>query len=138
MEKVKEYSNDEITVVWKPETCIHSARCVHGLPQVFKPKEKRWIQMENASTEAIIGAVKGCPSGALSFYMNDKEKEAGSKEIENNTTKVEVLDNGPLMVYGSLSVTHSDGREEQKSRATAFCRCGKTGNNPYCDGSHKR
>lgn len=137
MEKIVEYTNDELTVVWKPESCIHSAKCVHGLPEVFKPKERRWIQMENASTDDIITAIKGCPSGALSYYMTaeGKPKEV---EVRSEGTKVEVIENGPLMVYGTLNVTLVDGTEEQKKRATAFCRCGKTGNNPFCDGSHNK
>jgi uncharacterized Fe-S cluster protein YjdI len=69
MEKTKEYSNGEVTVIWKPELCIHSAKCVHNLPNVFKPKEKPWVQVDNAKTEEIINAVKACPSGALSHYM---------------------------------------------------------------------
>jgi uncharacterized Fe-S cluster protein YjdI len=138
MEKIKEYSNGEVTIVWKPTVCIHSAKCVQGLPDVFKPRDKPWIQLENSNTEAIIKTVKTCPSGALSFYMNTKGK---TDEVSNKTaanTTVEVLDNGPLMVYGPLSVKHSDGREEQKDRNTAFCRCGKSDNKPFCDGSHRK
>ncbi len=137
MEKILEYSNDELTVVWKPATCIHSAKCVHGLPEVFKPKERRWIQMENASTNEIIAAIKGCPSGALSYYMTAEGKPK-EEEAQPEGTKVEVIENGPLMVYGTLNVILADGTEEQKKRATAFCRCGKTGNNPFCDGSHNK
>ena len=136
MEKIIEYTNDEVTIVWKPETCIHSAKCVHGLPEVFKPKEKRWIQMENATTDAIVNAVKECPSGALGYYMNADGKPEDKKEIQLEATKVEVIDGGPLMVYGTLNVKHTDGNEEVKKRATAFCRCGKTSNKPFCDGSH--
>ena len=136
MEKIIEYTNDEVTIVWKPETCIHSAKCVHGLPEVFKPKEKRWIQMENATTDAIVNAVKECPSGALGYYMNADGKPEDKKEILLEAIKVEVIDGGPLMVYGTLNVKHTDGNEEVKKRATAFCRCGKTSNKPFCDGSH--
>ncbi|MFT7546150.1 MAG: putative Fe-S cluster protein YjdI, partial [Gammaproteobacteria bacterium] len=35
--------------------------------EVFKPKERPWIQPENASKEQIIEQVKKCPSGALSI-----------------------------------------------------------------------
>ncbi len=136
MEKIIEYTNDEVTVIWKPKTCIHSAKCVHGLPEVFKPKEKRWIQMENATTDAIVNAVKECPSGALGYYMNADGKPEDKKEILLEAIKVEVIDGGPLMVYGTLNVKHTDGNEEVKKRATAFCRCGKTSNKPFCDGSH--
>jgi uncharacterized Fe-S cluster protein YjdI len=137
MEKVKEYSNGEVTVLWKPELCIHSAKCVHNLPTVFKPKEKPWIQMEDEKTSAIVGAVKGCPSGALSYYMNSIGPSEIDQEMEKETTKIEVMKNGPLLVLGSVAITHDDGREEQKQKRTAFCRCGQSGNQPFCDGTHK-
>ncbi|MDN5200869.1 (4Fe-4S)-binding protein [Fulvivirgaceae bacterium BMA10] len=62
----KEYSNGEVTVIWQPHLCIHSGICVKGLASVFQPKEKPWIKMDGASTQAIIDQVKQCPSGALS------------------------------------------------------------------------
>lgn len=61
----KEYSNGEVTVLWDASKCIHSANCVKNLPEVFKPKEKPWVQMENSTSENIISTVNKCPSGAL-------------------------------------------------------------------------
>ena len=69
-QKTFKYSNGEVTIVWKPELCIHSGNCARGLPEVFKPREKPWITPEGISTEKIIDQVKKCPSGALSFFMN--------------------------------------------------------------------
>jgi uncharacterized Fe-S cluster protein YjdI len=132
MGKTKEYSTGEVTVVWESEKCIHSGICVQGLPDVFQPKEKPWIKIDAASTEALVNQVKQCPSGALSFYMNSKENHTS----ETMETKVEILENGPLLVYGTLKVTHKDGREEVKNKTTAFCRCGASQNKPYCDGAH--
>ncbi len=66
------YSNGEVTVVWKPKTCIHSTFCWKGLIEVFDPREKPWIKMERATTERIIDQVKKCPSAALSYFMNDE------------------------------------------------------------------
>jgi uncharacterized Fe-S cluster protein YjdI len=66
----KEYTNSEITVVWKPETCIHAAECVKNLPQVYNPKESPWIKIENATTEELKAQINKCPSGALSYYEN--------------------------------------------------------------------
>jgi uncharacterized Fe-S cluster protein YjdI len=63
----KEYNNGEITVLWQPDKCIHCGNCAKGLPQVFKPREKPWIQMGNASSEDIKAQVAKCPSGALSM-----------------------------------------------------------------------
>ncbi len=66
----KEYSNGEITIVWKPEKCIHAGICVQKLPNVYDPKEKPWITPKNANTETLIKQIKQCPSGALSYYKN--------------------------------------------------------------------
>ena len=132
MGKTKEYSNGEVTVVWEAEKCIHSAVCVNGLPKVFQPKERLWIKIDAASTDELVNTVKKCPSGALSYYMNGKEDQT-SETLE---TKVEVLENGPLLVYGTLKVTHKDGSKETKNKTTAFCRCGASHNKPFCDGTH--
>ena len=72
--ETKKYSNGEMTVVWKPKVCIHSTLCWKGLIEVFNPRERPWIKMDGATTERIIEQVKKCPSGALSYFMNDEIK----------------------------------------------------------------
>lgn len=131
-EIVKEYSNGELTILWKPRTCIHSKECVKRLPKVYRPTERPWITIENASTEALKTQIEACPSGALSYRMNNEE----DKEEVHLETRVEVLKNGPLLVYGTLHVTNSNGDTEHKNKTTAFCRCGSSQNKPYCDGTH--
>ncbi len=73
-EKEIHYSNGEVTVVWRPHLCIHSGVCVKTLPNVYHPKDKPWVKVENASTQELIDQIKQCPSGALSYKM-DKEKK---------------------------------------------------------------
>ena len=68
----KQYSNGEITVIWKPETCIHSAKCWKGLIKVFNPKDRPWVNMNGAETEEIIRQVEVCPSRALSWKRKEK------------------------------------------------------------------
>ncbi|MFI5264226.1 MAG: (4Fe-4S)-binding protein [Candidatus Kapaibacterium sp.] len=70
-EVTKHYSNGEVTVVWKNTLCIHSAKCFTGLPKVFHPLRLPWVTPEAATTQEIIEQVKQCPSGALTYYMND-------------------------------------------------------------------
>ncbi len=77
-EKTHTYTNGEVTIVWKPGLCIHSKRCWHGLPAVFKPGERPWIHPEGATTAGIIAQVGQCPSGALSIRVN----EAGTERTE--------------------------------------------------------
>jgi len=130
----KKYTNGEVTVVWKPAICIHSARCFNGLPTVFDPTAHPWITPEGADTEAIIAQIGKCPSGALSYYKNAETDEA-SVQVQAET-KVEALPNGPMLVYGNVLIKDAKGNEIRKNNVTAFCRCGQSNNKPFCDGSH--
>ncbi|CAM1364864.1 Uncharacterized Fe-S cluster protein YjdI [Tenacibaculum sediminilitoris] len=131
-EIIKKYSNNDITVIWKPSMCIHSKKCWKGLLQVFNPQNRPWVNMDGATTERIKKQVEECPSGALSYTS----KKEGSPVAAHTETKVEVLENGPLLIYGTLHVTNLDGTTEKKNKTTAFCRCGASLNKPYCDGTH--
>ena len=66
----KHYSNGDITVVWKPGLCQHSGICARGLPAVFRPALKPWIDLTPAHTATIVAQVERCPSGALSWIRN--------------------------------------------------------------------
>ena len=70
-EIIKKYTNGEVTIVWKPNTCKHSSVCFKGLPPVFNPAARPWITPEGSTTEEIIKQVNQCPSGALSYIMNE-------------------------------------------------------------------
>ncbi len=136
------YTNDEITVVWKPKICIHSTICWKGLIKVFNPKERPWVKMDGATTEKIIEQVRQCPSGALSYYLNAEAvvDESTDKVVAEaaQILKVEVTPNGPYLIKTECLIVHSDGREETKTRTVALCRCGASANKPYCDGGHRK
>jgi len=70
MKTKSEYTNGEVTITWEPGRCIHCGNCANGLPAVFKPREKPWIDPLAASTAEIIEQVNKCPSGALGFYLS--------------------------------------------------------------------
>ena len=63
----KRYSNGAVTVIWKPALCQHSGICARGLPAVFNPSRRPWIQLEHSDTATITAQVERCPSGALSW-----------------------------------------------------------------------
>ncbi|MDX2189766.1 MAG: (4Fe-4S)-binding protein [Bacteroidota bacterium] len=130
----KKYTNGEVTVVWKPGICIHSAICFKGLPEVFDPRQRPWVKMEGAETKAIVEQIKKCPSGALSYFMNN-ESNMESAKLD---AEIEVIPNGPLIIYGTLKVTDTNGNKTLENKTTAFCRCGGSSNKPFCDGTHKK
>jgi uncharacterized Fe-S cluster protein YjdI len=135
----KKYTNGEVTIVWKPGQCIHSAICwkhPEGLISVFNPSERPWIKPEGASTFEIIDQVKKCPSGALSYYLNENNEEHIPKNEEINATTLELLPNGPIKVSGQFCVLDPEGQEKAKNKDTYLCRCGASKNKPFCDGTH--
>jgi uncharacterized Fe-S cluster protein YjdI len=70
-EIVKKYSRDGITVIWQPALCQHSGICARGLPLVFNPRRKPWIQLEHSDPATITAQVERCPSGALSWAKDE-------------------------------------------------------------------
>ena len=134
-EKIKEYVNGDLTVVWKPAKCIHSAICVKTLPQVYDPNAKPWIKPENATIDELKAQIDLCPSGALTYRMAGESTTASS---EPESTHVNLVENGPLMVAGTIEITYPDGTKVQREKNTAFCRCGASADKPFCDGAHRK
>lgn len=44
--------------------------------------------------------------------------------------------NGPLLLRGEATLVTGSGRRATRTSRTALCRCGQSGNKPFCDGSH--
>jgi uncharacterized Fe-S cluster protein YjdI len=131
---IKKYSNGDLTILWEPKKCIHAAICVKSLPKVYNPEINPWIKAENASIEELKTQIDTCPSAALSYEMNNGD----NNKTDYMETKIEVMENGPLLVRGKLEVKNSKGDIVLKDKITAFCRCGASANKPYCDGAHKK
>lgn len=71
----REYSNGEITIVWRPSLCIQATSCYVDLPEVFAPEKRPWVNPHGASTERIVAQIERCPSGALSYRWNKEDSE---------------------------------------------------------------
>lgn len=131
-----EYTNGEITIVWQPKLCIHSAVCVRTLPQVYRPKERPWITIENATTADYQFQIPKCPSGALSYYLVDQSKTNTPTNSHQQNIVVDILKDGPYLVKGDFILKDKSG-EKMLNKQVALCRCGASKNKPYCDGSHR-
>ncbi len=101
---------------------------------MYHPNKKTWIRIENASTKALTKQIESCPSGALTYYLNNQIK----KQENMAETKIDILANGPLVVHGTLKVMDAEGNFEIRDKTTAFCRCGASKKKPYCDGTHSK
>ena len=55
------------------------------------------------------------------------------------TTRITVMSNGSLRVEGEFEIVDQEGRPfglAGRSRVS-LCRCGQSGNKPFCDSAHK-
>jgi CDGSH-type Zn-finger protein len=57
---------------------------------------------------------------------------------ERPVAKITFYPDGPILVRGSYRIVDETGREIERPRRTvALCRCGKSSQKPWCDGTHK-
>jgi len=118
----------DLSVHFEARRCIHSRHCVLDAPGVFKANTPgEWIHPDALSAEALAGVALSCPSGAIHFVRHD----GGAEESAPAVNQLRIRENGPYAVHAPLHV----GGQSDGFRAT-LCRCGQSGNKPWCDGSH--
>jgi len=137
--KNHEYIGEQISVGYDAKRCIHAAECVHGLPAVFDPDRRPWVEPDEARADAIAEVVGRCPTGALRFERLD----GGPAESAPAESVVKVEADGPLYVQGDLRLggapaqTGDSAAEEARAEyRAALCRCGESSNKPFCDNAH--
>jgi uncharacterized Fe-S cluster protein YjdI len=126
------YTASGVTVFYDRGRCLHFAEYVRGLPQVFEVEKRPWIQPENASAEQVAEVMRRCPSGAPHYRL-----EEGPREEPEQPTRVQFVPNGALNLREDLSIEVPGGGRRREVRAS-LCRCGRSENRPFCDGSHAR
>ncbi|MCX6253330.1 MAG: CDGSH iron-sulfur domain-containing protein [Bacteroidia bacterium] len=62
------------------------------------------------------------------------------EENKKNKTQaiIEVIDSGPLKITGNFILKDLKRTKEDSFGEVLLCRCGKSGNKPFCDESHKK
>ncbi len=60
------------------------------------------------------------------------------KEEHKPQAIIEVIDFGPLKITGNFYIKDLKRGTDESPKEVLLCRCGKSGNKPYCDDSHKK
>jgi uncharacterized Fe-S cluster protein YjdI len=154
----RKYKNDEITVYWKPDACVHASYCYRELIEVFDPGKRPWVDMNGASTDRIIEVVNLCPTEALTWKWNDENKnkdisidqtnhvlfrrpellESMEQENPENPVSVKIMMDGPIVVKGDFTFQYSGNTKEMRDGIISICRCGASNHLPFCDGTHRK
>lgn len=69
------YSAPGIKVRWQSDLCSHCEACWRGLPQVFNPEHRPWVNIDGATAEKIRQQVDQCPTGALSVLVIEARQQ---------------------------------------------------------------
>lgn len=126
-------SSETIEVTFDPNRCAHAAECLRRAPEVFDLQARPWMQPEHLDAESLAEVVRQCPSGALRYHRLDgAADEAPDSEVTFRPQR-----NGPVNVRGNVQLTDAEGAVFATGPRFALCRCGQSGNKPFCDGSHR-
>jgi CDGSH-type Zn-finger protein/truncated hemoglobin YjbI/ferredoxin len=126
------YHADGVTVFDDRSRCAHFGQCSDRLPTVFRSHDEPFVDPHGAPPAAISAVVAGCPSGALAYTLGD---DGDPVEAAADPSITPIVD-GPYRVRGSIPVVGVDGRAYERRERQTLCRCGQSGNKPFCDGSH--
>jgi CDGSH-type Zn-finger protein len=97
------------------------------------------VQKSDAKSQKIaVNNACDCPSGRLVIYdkktgkaiePNFKQLISFIKDGANNT-------DGPIWIKGKIPIESYTGKKYEVRNRVTLCRCGKSNNKPFCDGSH--
>lgn len=111
--------------------CTHAGFCRNRRTGV-------WEMLDEASAEGVrseLVAMAGrCPSGRLAVKVAP-EAEPIEPVFEPS---IGVEPNASLWVRGGIPVVADDGSPYEVRNRQTLCRCGRSGNKPFCDGTHRQ
>jgi CDGSH-type Zn-finger protein len=88
--------------------------------------------------ELAIEEACQCPSGRL-IECDKKTGKVFEKEFKQSISLIEYPQDkvsGPIWLKGGIPVESSNGTTYEVRNRQTLCRCGKSQNKPFCDGSH--
>jgi CDGSH-type Zn-finger protein len=125
------YAGKTIVVHDNRGLCAHAGHCTARLASVFHEEDEPWIDPNGSRAQRIIDVVRQCPSGALSYTVEDVEHRD-----EQRAAKLVVSKDGPYCIQGGIELVGADFGEGASREHYCLCRCGASKNKPFCDGSH--
>jgi CDGSH-type Zn-finger protein len=134
LEKAEIFEGPELKLTDAHEFCDHSRFCLRsgGIRDLIE-KSSDPEAKQTAIEEAMI-----CPSGRLVLW-DKKTGKPFEKEFEPSIVLVhdeQKKCQGPIWVRGKIPIESADGTLYEARNRVTLCRCGKSENKPYCDGSH--
>ncbi len=90
----------------------------------------------------VIAMVERCPSGSLTYRMEENQPDIEPDLPVQIATTTEVTYfgpiEGPLWVTGNVPIERSDGQPFETRNRVTLCNCGQSCRKPICDGTHRK
>ncbi|MFI1577282.1 CDGSH iron-sulfur domain-containing protein [Embleya sp. NPDC020630] len=130
------YPGAPVAVTDNRGICAHSGLCTDRLSTVFRQKEEPFVAPSGDRMDEIVRTVRACPSGALDYLIDGQ-----SPPPQPRDPAIEVSQDGPYRVTGSIALVGADGEPEPRGPGAptehySLCRCGHSQNKPFCSGMH--
>jgi CDGSH-type Zn-finger protein/truncated hemoglobin YjbI len=135
------YEGLSITVYDNRGICQHSGFCTDRLSVAFRVDKEPFVAPSGARMDEIIRAVRSCPSGALSYAIDNNEARVDVDWHNQRAAVVSVSTDGPYRVTGGIPLIDFAGASVARNEGVslehyALCRCGHSQNKPFCSGMH--
>jgi CDGSH-type Zn-finger protein/truncated hemoglobin YjbI len=135
------YPGQQLTIFDNRGICQHSGLCTDRLATVFRSGAEPFVAPSGGRMDEIIRAVRDCPSGALSYAVDQAEARAQVDWDGTRPPSIEVTRDGPYRITGGIGLAGAAGQPEERAAGAsrehyALCRCGQSRNKPFCSGMH--
>ena len=133
---------DQAETLDGPTVQLTDAESLCAFARFCDPKGRIWNLVEKTDDPEVRKIVEyeagHCPAGRLVVWDRETGKAIEPKFepslglIEDTEKQV----SGPIWVRGGIPVVSSDGKTYEVRNRVTLCRCGRSNNKPFCDGSH--
>jgi len=96
-------------------------------------------QLADTAPPELLEAVAGLQRVAVDLAPDAAVQAAELAELQRGLRpRIVVAENGPYLITNAAAVRSYLGESLRVPPQLAFCRCGESGDKPFCDGSHAR
>jgi len=129
-ERVRVLKGDGVVLTDDISLCTHAGHCADRSTDVWEMIRRTSVPEVRARLQHMVDL---CPSGRIA-HAAAADAEPDEPELEPS---IAVIRDGPLWVRGGIPVESSDGTTYEVRNRVTLCRCGRSSNKPFCDGTHK-
>ena len=133
---------EQATVFDGPELRLTDVESLCAFGRFCDPHGKVWNQVAHTADPEVratfIQQVENCPAGRLVAW----DKRTGKPVERILPISIGLVEDpeehcsGPVWLRGGIPVVSADGFEYEVRNRVTLCRCGRSRNKPFCDGTH--